>query len=162
MFWTPYRYSENPSNYVFGISVKKWVSFVLLAPKSDEYSLRSLLVKIDRFFRKIDFFRKKVQKSICASRALDIKTTAGTLDGRIGPNPLTWRCAWVFSEPSGELSGGRERDNDPAHMWHIIKNWKKCDFLLHIDLSLHRGILILHSESSKCENFEIIGIYAKF
>ena len=33
---------------------------------------------------------------------------------------VLWACK--------ELNARRERENDPAHMWHMPKNWKKCYF----------------------------------
>ena len=68
----------------------------------------------------------------------------------------------MLSKVSGERNAGRDCDNDPAHMRKMFTNLQKCYFLIHIDFSLHQGILILHPESSKCKNFEIIGIYTKF
>ena len=69
-------------------------------------------------------------------------------------NPLTEKCTNMFSERSEELGWGRERKNDPADMWHMLKICKRRYLLLYIDIIMYECIVILPPEWSKCKNFD--------
>ena len=116
------RYYKSIQNYFFRNLHEKLSQFRSPRVKI-RYVFAALVARREELiFIKNQFFSKNLPKPIWAFWALHIKTTAGTSDLRMGSNPLTRKCGQVLSEPCKELKARRERENDPADMWHILKN----------------------------------------
>ena len=138
--------AKSSTNKCFGFGVKQRAISMPLASKSDAYSHRSLLSKFARFFEKSTVFKKISQNFICGAGLLIYRLPQGH-PAVESEQTLTLGSAHKCSLIGLQSSvGGECAKLVISPIWHMLKKWEKCYFLVYMGTALYECIVILHSQ----------------